>query len=209
MIVEQRYGLEQVNTMVIEKISHIEIAHMIWKELLKKGDRVIDATLGTGKDAAFLTRELVIKKEGELYGFDIQKSALEQAEKRVFPLLNNEQMSRVKFFHRSHATFPEEIEKGSIALIVYNLGYLPGGDKQITTLTSSTLQSLENAKELLRPNGTLSITCYPGHEEGQKESEELEKLLATFPKQRWNITRIEKPFSPKSPYIFLVQQVNE
>ena len=54
-------------------------------------------------------------------------------------------------------------------LIVYNLGYLPGSDKLLTTKTSSTLLSVEKALSLIAPNGAISITCYPGHEEGKKE----------------------------------------
>ncbi len=55
-------------------------------------------------------------------------------------------------------------------LIVYNLGYLPKSDKKVITEADTTLKSLNSAIDLLNSDGLLSITCYPGHCGGGKES---------------------------------------
>src|SRR5690606_25537032 len=57
--------------------------------------------------------------------------------------------------------------------IRYNLGYLPGGDKTITTLADHTVDSLQCAVKLIKPGGIVSILCYPGHTEGKTETERV------------------------------------
>lgn len=47
----------------------------------------------------------------------------------------------------------------------YNLGWLPGGDKSITTKLEDTLESIEAAKRLVKHGGMISIMLYPGHAE--------------------------------------------
>lgn len=47
----------------------------------------------------------------------------------------------------------------------YNLGWLPGGDKSITTKLEDTLQSIEAAKRLVKHGGMISVMLYRGHAE--------------------------------------------
>lgn len=47
----------------------------------------------------------------------------------------------------------------------YNLGWLPGGDKSITTKLEDTLKSIEGAKPLVKHGGMISIMLYRGHAE--------------------------------------------
>lgn len=47
----------------------------------------------------------------------------------------------------------------------YNLGWLPGGDKSITTKLEDTLESIEAAKRLVRHGGMISVMLYTGHSE--------------------------------------------
>ena len=85
------------------------------------------------------------------------------------------------------STFPKLAQQHPIRLVVYNLGYLPKGNKKLTTLTDSTLQSLENALALIQPGGVVSITCYPGHEEGAKEEAALLQKVAQLSPSSWNV----------------------
>ena len=57
------------------------MAKLILTEGIQKGDRVVDATLGNGYDAAFL-RDLV-GAEGLVYAMDIQASAIEAAKNTI------------------------------------------------------------------------------------------------------------------------------
>ena len=71
--------------------------------------------------------------------------------------------------------FPTVLPKGEVNLFVYNLGYLPGsGDKGLTSQTKDTLASIQLAVlDYLAFDGVISCTCYPGHEEGQKEMDAI------------------------------------
>ena len=129
---------------------HLDLAFEYWKGWLKPTDTVIDATCGNGKDTLRLAS---LVPQGRVLALDIQEDALKNARKIA-------SLDNVSFFLQSHVSFPVS---SPVKLIVYNLGYLPFGDKSITTLSTTTLQSLEAA---LIWGEAISITCYPGHSEG-------------------------------------------
>ena len=56
-----------------------------------------------------------------------------------------------------------------MACAVFNLGYLPGGDKSITTNGHSTISAIEQLLELLKENGLIVLVVYHGHPEGKTE----------------------------------------
>lgn len=70
---------------------------------------------------------------------------------------------------------------GNIALILFNLGYLPGGDKTIITKTESTLAALNQSLTLLKPSAFLSIVVYSGHTGGDLEAQAINDWENTFP----------------------------
>ncbi len=167
---------------------HLDQAYLYWKNLLKPGDQVIDATCGNGKDSLRLA-ELV--PEGHVYALDIQEIALQKA-KELIPYSN------ISYLHQSHTQLPP----GRFKLVVYNLGYLPGGNKDLTTLTSTTLESLQKAAQLIVIGGGLSITCYPGHPEGALEEEAVKGWVQALDSKKWLIARHN--WREKSPSLFFV-----
>lgn len=62
----------------------------------------------------------------------------------------------------------------------YNLGYLPKGDKSITTTRSSTLKSIESALQIVRVGGLISILCYVGHPEGEQETMSVQQFVSAL-----------------------------
>jgi 16S rRNA G1207 methylase RsmC len=169
------------------EMNHLQQAHFYWKNLLKPSDQVIDATCGNGKDALKLA-ELV--PQGHVYAIDIQEIALQKA-KELIPYSN------ISYLLQSHTELPA----GEFKLIVYNLGYLPGGNKNLTTMTSTTLESLEKAAEVIAIGGALSITCYPGHPEGALEEEAVRGWVQGLSKN-WLITH--HVWREKSPSLFFI-----
>jgi hypothetical protein len=162
--------------------AHLTYAHRYWEGVVRPGDTVIDATVGNGHDTLLLAQ--LLKGEGALIGYDIQSQALENTRKRLESL--PEEFTRVVSLKlRSHICFEER----DVKLIVYNLGYLPGGDKRITTVGDTTVQSIQSALSCLSSEGAISITCYPGHTEGAKEQEVLLDFLKTLSSSRWQICR--------------------
>lgn len=175
--------------------SHILQAHHYWEKIVQPGDTLIDATVGNGQDTLFLAK--LLKGSGSLVGYDIQPQALEEAKKR----LGHISCGLVKLKLQSHIHFEEK----SVKLIVYNLGYLPGGDKRVTTQCESTLKSIQDGMQRIVPGGGMSITCYPGHEEGAREEISLLDFLKAVPKQEWKICYHRWINSPLSPSLFWMQ----
>lgn len=180
---------------------HIHLAHKLWDEVLKAGDAVIDATCGNGHDTCFLAKKILTEQEGFLYGYDIQKKAIEN----TYQKLEQEKipMNRVHLIQKSHIDFSDI--KTSVKLIVYNLGYLPGFDKQITTLESTTLESIEKAL-LLNPS-YISIMCYPGHNEGKTESFAVVDYLSKLDAQSYSIFKYQNINRKDSPFLLFLENL--
>jgi 16S rRNA G1207 methylase RsmC len=163
---------------------HLEKAHEFWATHLKPSDWVIDATCGNGKDTAILAQ---LVPQGHVYSIDIQEDAINKA-REALDYLN------VSFLRQCHTQLPHNQK---VKLIVYNLGYLPGGDKKITSMASTTLISAEKALNLLTIGGALSITCYPGHPEGAAEQEALQMWSQSLPHDaylvEWTVWRERSP----------------
>ncbi|MGM0379768.1 MAG: tRNA (mnm(5)s(2)U34)-methyltransferase [Bacillota bacterium] len=177
-----------------------DFIHSLIKEKVKSNFLCIDATLGNGYDTLFLLENL--KKDGFVFGFDIQKDAIKNTEK----LLNTKGKSNYKLIKDSHENFKDYIEK-KVDLVVYNLGYLPGGDKSITTKSKSTLKSIKVAMDILKRAGKIFITAYPGHSEGKNELDLIKDFFKTVDQRDFNIAKIDFYNQVnKPPVIFIIEK---
>jgi len=167
---------------------HLGLAKNYWKGLLKKGDLVIDATCGNGHDTLYLAGICSV------IGLDIQDRAIRNTE-----ILLKKHQKKGALYRLSHTDIDTLLLPHAPRLIVYNLGYLPQGDKSITTRTETTLESVTKGLKLVAPTGALSITCYPGHEEGQREEKALEEWAATLPSHQWSVCYHKWINRPRSP----------
>jgi methylase of polypeptide subunit release factors len=140
-----------------------ELALHICSAYVGKDDIAVDCTCGNGHDTLWLA-----KRCRKVYSFDIQKSAIDSAAM----LLKDNNIENVELIEESHEKIKEYVE-GNPSVIVFNLGFLPGGDKTITTKRESSLAAIKEALDILAVGGVLSITMYPGHEEGKIEQEEI------------------------------------
>ncbi len=187
--------------------SHLDLAHAYWQRLVYCGDTVIDATCGNGHDTLVLAQLALSKEVGTLYALDIQQSAIEATRSLLKKQLDSWSNDRVVILQQCHSHFPDAISPQTVKLIVYNLGYLPGGDKALTTQVATTLESIQKALKLLEPGGCLSITTYPGHFEGAHEESDLLPFIASLDKQQWSccyhrwINR-----GPSAPGLLLIQR---
>ena len=166
---------------------------------IKEGDVAVDFTMGNGHDTAFLSK--AVGESGHVYAFDIQAQALESTRKN---LAEQGCPDNVTLIHDSHANALEHI-KEPISAGVFNLGYLPGGDKRITTMRTSTLPAVKAATELLAPDGIVLIAVYPGHEEGNLEGEALNELLSGYSRFRYCVSKFRIINSPTSPYFYMIE----
>jgi 16S rRNA C1402 N4-methylase RsmH len=134
------------------------------------GDIVVDGTMGNGHDTLFLSK--LVGSEGHVYAFDVQKQALINTQAK----LEQEKLTNTSLFLKSHehmtATLPRAVH-GHVAAAVFNLGYLPGSDKTVTTSASSTISAVRQLLHLLKEEGVIVIVVYHGHNEGKEEKKEL------------------------------------
>ena len=71
--------------------------------------------------------------------------------------------------------------------IMYNLGFLPGGNKEITTMHESSLKSIKDGLELLASGGIMTICIYTGHNEGKIEESCIMEYLQSIPKNKFGV----------------------
>lgn len=191
----------------------LDLAHSFWQKQLGPSDNAIDATCGNGHDTLFLAKLLT---SGSLFAFDIQEKALTSTKQLLKEHgiesveSNSSKNQTVCLFKKSHTSFEKALFNGPIKLIVYNLGYLPGSDKSLTTLTQNTLTSLEKALALLSLDGALSIVCYPGHAEGKKETAAIEIWVESLKEQPvYTVSLFKGSKRADAPSFFWIKKKNE
>jgi SAM-dependent methyltransferase len=186
--------------------NHLTFAHFLWQQLLNLGDSVLDATCGNGHDTLFLAQKVLDADRGSVHAIDMQSRALQATKLRLESSLPAPLLKRVHYWQQSHAAFPSQIAPRSLRLVVYNLGYLPGGDHSLTTKTESTLASIQSALPLIQPGGALSITCYPGHSEGAVEESAIATFVTTLDRDQWSCSHHHWPQRTKGASLFFLQQ---
>ncbi len=179
---------------------HIRLAQASWRDLVSSQDCLIDATCGNGNDTYFLTR----LHPRKIYSIDVQMEALAKTKAALQTKLSPEEYNKIEFLEQCHSQFPVEVKAETVKLIVYNLGYLPGGDKRITTRVETTLASLHQAESLIVPGGCISITCYPGHAEGKREEEAILSYAEKLDRHAWTCCHHRWVNRPNSPSLLLI-----
>jgi len=139
--------------------------------VLEDGALAIDATVGNGHDTLFLADRLA--PGGQVIGFDIQPRALEGTRAR----LEAAGLDAVATLHLcGHENMSQRVPgdwHGRVSAVMFNLGYLPGGDKGLTTSPASTLGALDQAVSLLRTGGLVSLLVYRGHPGARAEADAI------------------------------------
>lgn len=177
------------------------IAQNALEQFVQPGFRVVDATMGNGHDTLTLCR--LVGDTGKVYAFDIQPQALENTSKLLH---ENHVAQRAELFCISHDRMAEHVP-ASVDAVVFNLGWLPGGNKQITTLLQTTKVAIAAALKLLRPLGLCIICVYPGHAEGSAERAYLSDMLQSLPPRSFNVLHSSFPNAgPDAPECYQIQK---
>lgn len=174
-------------------------AHDWLRTKIPPGGRVVDATAGNGHDTLFLAQ--LVGPDGRVFAVDIQLEALVATKSRL-----GELMDRVTLVEGDHAELGRHIPTewhGRVDAVVFNLGYLPGGDKQVITRAPSTLAALRQSLAILKEGGALCVVAYPAHPGG---SEEVAIVRDWFESQRatGHVALVPDPTGPDSiaPQLF-------
>jgi predicted methyltransferase len=152
-------------------VSLTKLAHSIVRRAVRLGDTVVDATAGNGHDTVFLSA--CTGPTGRVLAIDIQAEAIQSTRTRLV----TEAVSNVTLHQGDHSKVLNGLQESSevVGAIMFNLGYLPGGDKQRTTSASTTTEAIAAGVSLLKSGGVMTVVAYRGHAGGQEEARAVDE----------------------------------
>jgi len=181
--------------------SAVYLAQMFLSQVLGSGGTGIDATAGNGYDTLFLAS--LVGPRGKVYAFDIQPIALQNT--RLL-LEQHGYAERVQLLQAGH----EEMEKfvsSPVDAVIFNLGYLPGGDHGVTSRAGTTVKAVRTALNLLRPGGRVSIVVYTGHPGGKDEYLRLEEMTSALDGRHFHVLKIDfLNRSQRAPSVIVIEK---
>lgn len=162
----------------------VQLSHILMKNILSRAKVIVDATAGNGSDTLFLAKNAL--DDATIYAFDIQEKALQNAQLKIEQLKTAGKDSftnlNINFICDSHDKVNDYV-KDTIDLAIFNLGYLPGGNHEITTKCDTTLNALKTMLNNLALNGCIAVVVYPGHDEGHKECQLVKEFAQSLSKK--------------------------
>ncbi|NMA84770.1 MAG: methyltransferase domain-containing protein [Epulopiscium sp.] len=176
------------------------MVHQILQPMIQVGQLFIDATVGNGYDTVFLAK--LVGKTGSVIGFDIQEEAILATAKK---LKEEKADHQVKLIQDSHAHLDQYVTK-PIDGAMFNLGYLPKGDKTKITMPQSTIEAIKKSVILLKPKGIITIVSYYEHEGGEEEKRQVEKYLQALDEKKMVVGRFNYFNRTKCPPILYIIQ---
>lgn len=167
------------------------------EEIVSSNDIVVDATCGNGNDTLFLS-DLV--PGGHVYSFDIQLEAINTARSKI----NAENIS---FIHDGHQHIGQYVSR-EVTAGIFNLGYLPGGDKSITTTFETTSTALKELFNLLIVGGRIAVVIYHGHDSGQDERDALLSDLQSWPQESAQVLQYQYINQKNNaPFLIIIEKL--
>lgn len=174
------------------------ISHRLVAAAVQKGDKAVDATCGNGYDTVFLAQ--LVGDQGRVLAFDIQAAAIENTRNR---LTDSGLSHRVQLVNANHAKMDEYLPD-HIAAAMFNLGYLPGGNHQITTSGQETTAALEHCIQRLRSGGLITVVAYPGHPGGGEEIKQIKEYLSRLDQKEYETWQLNFMNQRNQPPCLLV-----
>jgi len=183
------------------------IQHFI-KEHVKPGDVCIDATAGNGHDTLYLCQLAGTgqkddsgsdKPLGKVLAFDIQQQALDNTKQ-----LLEKNGYQAQLILDSHANMKNYAKDNSVDCIVFNFGYLPGGDHNLVTRAQSSIKAIEAGLDLLKKKGIMTLCIYSGGDSGFEERDALLEFLKKLDAKKYLVIAsfyYNRPNNPPIPVI--------
>ena len=165
-----------------------ELAKAICEKYADRERAAIDATCGNGNDTIWLAQRF-----GRVYAFDIQRGAADTTRR----LTASKGLDNVTVINDGHEKMAEYVSE-KVGLVMFNLGYLPGGDKNVATETATTLEAIEAALSLLEKDGLVCIIMYPGHLQGAAEKKAVLRMAASLDKGKYHCVCTDMVNQPDS-----------
>ena len=170
-------------------------AHFI-EEQVKPGDFCIDATMGNGNDTLLLSR--LCGESGQVLAFDIQEQALNHTRERLQKAAAPENYTLLL---KSHSHMSQYARPETVSCIVFNLGYLPGGDHSKATRSNTSITAMEQGLFLLKKGGLLTLCIYSGGDSGFQERDDVLTWLKQLDPHKYLVIRSDYYNRPNNPPI--------
>lgn len=171
-----------------------DITEYFINKCITSGDRVIDATAGNGNDTLKLCN--AVGKSGKVFAFDIQQLAIDETTKR----LTEQGIKNALMILDSHSELDKYVTQ-PVKAVLFNLGYLPGGDHCLQTKYDTTIAAIEKSLKLLTDDGFISVTIYYGKNSGTEEKENVLKYLNTLDHKKYTVMLFDFYNRPNNPPI--------
>lgn len=157
-------------------LTAVEMARRVLLDRVRTAALLLDATVGNGKDTLFLARESAAS--ARIVGFDVQQEAIAAADAL---LAAHGLRGKADLILDDHARLAGHLPEVPVDAAMFNLGYRPGGPRDITTRPDSTVAAVKAVLARLSIGGLLSIVAYPGHASGCGEDDAVQSLVAGLP----------------------------
>lgn len=186
--------------MVFKVEQILPFAKQLLEQVIKPGETVIDATAGNGHDTLFLAE--CVGKSGQVLSFDIQEDAI----KRTQAKLTEAGIQHVSLIQDGHQNVLQYCDT-PISAAIFNLGYLPGSDKTITTHGKTTWQAVIHILTQLKKKGLIVLVIYHGHETGKIERDYLQQRLTGLDPKTTQVLQYRYINRPTSPFIIAIEKI--
>lgn len=173
-------------------------AHLLWSQKIQAGDVVVDATCGNGRDTLMLAN--LVGDSGTVHAFDLQASAVTATKNLLQASGIQPDSARVRLHCVCHTRMTEVVGMESASLVVFNLGYLPKGDRSIKTEPESTVKAIQSAMEVIQSKGLISVMAYTKHHGGMDEYQAVKTLCSELPTDEWvsaESNLLNRPSAPR------------
>ena len=163
---------------------------------LGEGDVAVDFTMGNGHDTEFLSK--TVGENGHVFAFDIQEKAIENTRNCLQKLGLSGQAEVIK---DSHTNMGQYVEEESVSCIVFNFGYLPGGDHALATHKDTSIAAIYAGLDLLKKGGMMSLCIYSGGDSGFEERDAILEELKNLDSKRYLVIMSSYYNRPNNPPI--------
>lgn len=170
-----------------------EFCHQFIQMHVQSGDICVDATAGNGNDTEFLC--CLTGESGKVYAFDIQEDAIKHTKDRLEAAGHKAEL--ILDGHEHMKDYVKEV--GEVACVVFNFGYLPGGDHELATKAETSIAAIEAGLELLRKGGLMSLCIYSGGDSGFDEKNAILGYLKTLDSKKYLVVVSDYYNRPNNP----------
>ena len=165
-------------------LNALGLSHQFMAAHIREGAFCIDATAGKGRDTLFLCR--LVGDSGRVLALDIQADAVTQTR----ALLEREGvLHRAEVVQDCHSRLGAYTVPGSVDGVMFNFGWLPGGDHNTFSHADTSVAAVSAALDLLKVGGVMTLCLYYGRQNGTAERDALLAFLPTVDSRRYTVIR--------------------